>query len=171
MSEELELIKPTKVAVEIPDRHVTDPEFEQFVREEGGGKIQRGKLFRLQAIGIKVKGAGTLMGVRGECFMVRAALWNAFEQLQSVMDETMKRPAKDKRKVADAVKITDGMAVLARQMIEGQKVMVEMESRTSDQAGHIRELPLPPENMGMAPGQIVRAGTLVMGKEIHLHEK
>lgn len=164
---------PTKVPVAVAERSVTDSEFEQAIRKAGGGRISATHLRDLETIGLRVKGAGTLMGLRGESWVVRSVLWNSLQLLEGLLDKTMARPDKDKRKIMDAIKVTDGMCNLAQQITKAEELMLDMEKSTSDGPtlpGQISELPLPPKVRGMEPGQTVKPATLVVGNEIHLHQ-
>ena len=166
-----ELALPPAVDVELPEPMVTDEDAKRALAEMGLVKIGANYLKRLTQMGVLVKKNGVIRNQRGQAFLLQATASEALTTLTALISEAAGTKEKLKTRINNVCQLTQQLSHVTARMTDAQMVSLEIEKMTKP-----RGVPPPEEEQDLVPsfvpGSAIRPNsTLVVGREIHLHNQ
>jgi len=164
-------LKPsTNVEVQLPDRQVLDKDAIRALEQEGLVPISDMTLRNMETLGIWAKGAGIVRLQVGRT-MVKHQRIDAM--LRQVVKEIEKlSTGKEKNRLGMIAKLVDSASNLINADTKVQQVALEAARAVAPGGTAVEEGE--PEVRAFASNKPVRlpsSGTLVMGNEVHVHQK
>lgn len=161
-----------EVPVGIDEQTVTDDEALQAMKRQGFITMDRQHMHDLRTIGLHAHGGGVLRIQGGRALVSQQRIERVMQILHeeiAILHQDQDPNTNHTNRQSRMVAMAQVMGYLASRLTESQEFMIGLEGGKRRTEAQIFEDV--PKTKTFAPGSIVKAGgTLVLSKEVHLHQ-